>query len=146
MLLYVPALPICSSHLQRPPPPPLPPPLGRRLQPLLPALCSQPFHFMSACTLQGAPLHSKSRSDHAYYVRGPLSHPTAVNALSTHGVAMLHLVAGLGYDWACVSLIRRGADSNLPVRHCAWHVLPCCAELLFLAIQTVKCSMLTFTC
>ena len=51
----------------------------------------------------------------AYYVRGPLSHPTALNALSTHGVAMLHLVAGLGYDWACMSLIRRGADSNLPV-------------------------------
>lgn len=71
---------------------------------------------MSTCTLQGAPLRSKSRSDQAYYVRGPLAHPTALNALSTHGVAMLHLVAGLGYDWACVSLIRRGADSNLPVR------------------------------
>lgn len=42
---------------------------------------------------------------------------------------MLHLVAGLGYDWACMSLISRGADSNLPVRlHCLLAVKQCLAE------------------
>ena len=29
---------------------------------------------------------------------------------------MLHLVAGLGYDWACMTLVMSGADINLQVR------------------------------
>ena len=61
------------------------------------------------------PLHGKDLPEQAYYVRGPLSNPAALNALSQHGAAMLHLVAGLGYDWACMSLIKSGANINLQV-------------------------------
>ena len=68
--------------------------------------------------MQGIPLHDKNAMTQPYYVRGPLSHPAALNTLSQHGVAMLHLVAGLGYDWACISLIRRSADVDLKVWLC----------------------------
>ncbi len=63
--------------------------------------------------LQAQPLHGYA--DQSEFVQGPLSSPAALNSLSEHGVSMLHLVSGLGYDWACTALFNNGAHVHLQV-------------------------------
>ena len=67
---------------------------------------------------QGQPLHGPDLG----YPPAALTNPALLNSLSDQGLALLHLAAGLGYDWACNTLITNGADVQLAVSllTCLW--------------------------
>lgn len=70
--------------------------------------------------MQAEPLHGSSSQ--AEGPQGPFSSPAALNSLSEQGLSPLHLVAGLGYDWACTSLINMGASVHLQVCNLLLHM------------------------
>ena len=64
---------------------------------------------------QGQPLHGPDSGQPVGYPPAALANPALLNSLSDQGLALLHLAAGLGYDWACNTLITNGADVQLAV-------------------------------
>lgn len=64
---------------------------------------------------QGQPLHGPDFGEAIEYPPAALANPAVLNSLSDQGLCLLHLAAGLGYDWACNTLINNGADVQLRV-------------------------------